>query len=171
MPFRNIAFLSTLNPGLQQTSGGDKSGLLEKISQNPLLLMLALKDDDLNVKVHAASTLEKLGHADERVILTLNRALEDKNNIVNKEADTPNAVRTFIKAFMRENAADSIYYALPFFNIRRLKLPLALELVQELANPLTDERTKLVIFQLLMRVELLDEQGQPLRQGKQDHVP
>jgi hypothetical protein len=78
--------------------------------------------------------------------------------------DTPNAVRAIIKAFMREEAADSIYYALPFFNIRRLKLPIALELVQELANPMTGERTKLVIFQLLMRVELVDEQGQPLRQ-------
>jgi hypothetical protein len=59
---------------------------------------------------------------------------------------------------------DSIYYALSFFNIRRLTLPIALELVQELANPMTGERTKLVIFQLLMRVELVDEQGQPLRQ-------
>jgi hypothetical protein len=59
---------------------------------------------------------------------------------------------------------DSIYHALPFFNIRRLKLPIALELVQELANPLTDERTKLAVFQLLLRVELVDEQGQPLRQ-------
>jgi hypothetical protein len=48
-----------------------------------------------------------------------------------------------------------------------LKLPIALELVQELANPMIDERTKLVIFQLLMRVELVDEQGQPLRQAKQ----
>ena len=65
---------------------------------------------------------------------------------------------------MREEAADSIYYALPFFNIRRLKIPIALELVQELANPMTGERTKLVIFQLLMRVELVDEQVQPLRQ-------
>jgi len=80
--------------------------------------------------------------------------------------DTPNAVRTIIKAFIREEAADSIYYALPFFNIRRLKLPIALELVQELVNPMTDERTKLAIFQLLMRVELVDEQGQPLRQEK-----
>ncbi len=78
--------------------------------------------------------------------------------------DTPNAVRTIIKAFMREHAADSIYYALPFFNIRRLKLPIALELVQELANPMTGERTKLVIFQLL---ELVDAQDQPLRQEKQ----
>jgi len=65
---------------------------------------------------------------------------------------------------MREDATDSIYYALPFFNIRRLKLPIALELVQELANPMTDERTKLVIVQLLMRVELVDEKNQPLRQ-------
>ena len=54
------------------------------------------------------------------------------------------------------------WHALPAFNICRLKLPIALELVQELANPMTDERTKLVIFQLLMRVELVDDQGQLL---------
>lgn len=89
--------------------------------------------------------------------------LEDWTSIF----DTPNAVRIIIKAFMREDEADSIYYALPFFNIRRLKLPIALELVQELANPLTDERTKLVIFQLFMRVELVDEKGQPLRQERE----
>jgi len=50
---------------------------------------------------------------------------------------------------MREDAADSIYYALPFFNIRRLQFPIALELVQELANPMTDERTILAALQVV----------------------
>ncbi|MCI0618596.1 HEAT repeat domain-containing protein, partial [bacterium] len=77
--------------------------------------------------------------------------------------DAPNAVKFVVKEFLDENSPDRIYYVFPFFNIEKLRLPIAMELVKELANPMTDERTKLVIFQLLMRVELVDEQGQPLK--------
>ncbi len=60
---------------------------------------------------------------------------------------------------MDEDYSDSIYYSLLFFNIKKLKLTIAVSLLKELVNPDKDERTKLVIFQLLMKVQLIDEKG------------
>jgi HEAT repeat protein len=70
--------------------------------------------------------------------------------------DTPHAVRMIIQAFLDESSGDSIYYSLLFFSITQLRLALAGELLPLLSDPDTDERTKQVIFQLLLRVELLE---------------
>ncbi|MCP4353846.1 MAG: HEAT repeat domain-containing protein [Desulfobacterales bacterium] len=73
--------------------------------------------------------------------------------------DTPNAIRIITESFMDEDDPDSIYYSLLFFNIKKIKMPIAVSLLKELVNPDKDERTKLAIFQLLMKVELVDEKG------------
>jgi hypothetical protein len=67
-----------------------------------------------------------------------------------------------IQEILNEESPDSIYFSIPFFNIKKLRLPIAMELVKDLANPDLDERTKRVMFQILMKVELLDEEGNPL---------
>lgn len=69
--------------------------------------------------------------------------------------ETSHAILTIIQVLLDDNSIDSIYYSLLFFSIRKLRLSIALELLPLLSHPDTDERTKQVIFQLLLRVELI----------------
>ena len=71
--------------------------------------------------------------------------------------DTPHAVPMIIQGLLDEASPDSIYYSLLFFRIGKLRPAIARELLPALSDPDQDERTKQVIFRLLMRVELIAE--------------
>ena len=58
-----------------------------------------------------------------------------------------------------EDSPDSSHYTLPFFNIKKLRLPIAMELVRGLDDPDISEFTKRVAFDLLMRVELVTKES------------
>jgi hypothetical protein len=71
--------------------------------------------------------------------------------------DTPHAVPLIIQGFLDKAAAESIYYALLFFSITKLQLAIASDLLPVLSDPDKDERTKQVVFRLLLRVELIED--------------
>ncbi len=93
-------------------------------------------------------------------------AAEDLQEIYN----TPNAVRIIFESFLNGNNRDSIYYSILFYSIKKIRLSIAVELLKALVNPDTEERVKLAIFQILMEVELLDDNGEAIKaQEKINH--
>jgi HEAT repeat protein len=71
--------------------------------------------------------------------------------------DTPHAVPMIIQGSLDESSTDRIYYVLLFFAIRKLRLTIAHYLLPVLSDPDKDERTKQLIFRLLLRVELIED--------------
>jgi HEAT repeat protein len=131
-------------------------------------LIDALKDSHENIRIPSAAALIRVlfinkKHLEEFIpdsTKTIQNIIEYASAYDLQEIfDTRNAVLMIIRSFMDEDSPVSICYSLLFYSIEKLQLPVALNLLKELIDPDIDDRIKRVVFQLLMRVELVEQRS------------
>ena len=72
--------------------------------------------------------------------------------------DLPDAVFKIIKSYVDVKSPNRIYYLFLYLNIKKLKLPVALQLMEKLTSPNLNEQVKLAIFQLIMQADLVSDE-------------